>query len=77
MADTVIALPKYGSSSGDVVPIRAVSNGDNPETFSIRTSTGTASSIKVAFPQAGVAGGQVVPMATVDLLDGTYALKTN
>lgn len=73
MADTVIALPKAGSSGGDSVPIKAIDLGDG--TYAIAVSNGTTSAVSVAFPAIGSAGA-VVTMATVLLDDGTYALKT-
>lgn len=71
MPDEIIALPKYGSSSGEAVPIKAVDNGDG--TYALSVSEGTISAIRVAMPQSG--GSEAIPMATVDNLDGTYSLR--
>lgn len=82
MADTIIAMRKYGAYGSGIdatVPIKAVDLGDS--TFAIAASTGTASAIYVAFPDANRSDGTMVKMATVEAgLDPTntftvYALK--
>ncbi len=74
-ADEIIALPKLGSSSGEMVPVRARWNGDSPASYGIAVSSGTASGIRVAFALNASGSGASQGMETVDLNDGTYALK--
>lgn len=74
MADTVIAMPQYGKSGGQVVSILAHDNGDG--TYALGVSTGTASAITVAFPAIGSAGASI-PIATVDMGGGIYSLKVS
>lgn len=73
MADTLIALPRYGVSSGEAIPIAAVDLGDG--TFALGVSNGTSSASSVAFPAVGGAGASV-PFGAVLVSTGIYALKT-
>jgi len=72
MADTLIALPRYGVSSGEAIPIAAVDLGDG--TFALAVSNGP-SGASVAFPAVGSAGASV-PFGAVIVSTGIYALQT-
>lgn len=72
MADTLIALPRYGVSSGESLAISAVDLGDG--TYALATSNGPAGA-SVAFPAVGSAGA-AVPIGAVVVSTGIYALKT-
>jgi hypothetical protein len=71
MPDQIIAFPRAG---GGIVPIKAVDLSDG--TYSLGTSTGSATGVCILFPVAGSQSGQQLAVNTVESADpGIYLIK--
>lgn len=69
--DAIISFPR---TNGGMVPVKAVDLGDG--TYSLGTSTGTASGVCIFFPVAGSESGQQLAVNTVESADpGIYLIK--